>query len=104
MNKNYLLKKKKQIEDVGQCIVDCEDISWISKVEYKIYYNKVDEERYYEFLLITFNGGSISPKCCTGNSITATLRVMGQMLDGGYYDEVELYNSIYTNQDYEELI
>lgn len=79
--------------------------SAIERIDYEVYQKEIarDENIYreiVEFVIVRFFGGGKSVKVVTGNSNTANFRVIGPMLDGGYYDENFRYDSMIEN-DYE---
>lgn len=48
----------------------------------------------YCYLVVVFKGGGLSVRNCQCNSITANIREVAEMLNGGYYREVETYNKL----------
>jgi hypothetical protein len=44
--------------------------------------------------VVKFIGGGKCVRFVSGNSNTANFRVIGEMLDGGYYDEIPTYNGL----------
>lgn len=52
-----------------------------------------------EFLCVKFKGGMSVRNSC-GNSISAIVRELGKLIDGGYYDEVDYYNRLKENPRY----
>ena len=81
--------------------------TWGSSVEEIVYevYTKQFSDRLSEtreYLIVHFIGGGKSPKFVSGNSNIANFRVLGTMIDGGYYDEVREYEGLKEN-GYERL-
>jgi hypothetical protein len=73
--------------------------SAVDSIKYEVYTKEIarDENIYrhcVEFVIITFVGGGKSVKVVSGNSNTANFRVLGPMLDGGYYEENSYYDSM----------
>jgi hypothetical protein len=72
----------------------------IESIQYELFTKQINNELvtnytyYQEYLVVTFNGGGISVRSINGNSDTANFREIGKLIDGGYYDEVELYTSM----------
>lgn len=72
----------------------------VRKVEYEVYSKQINNEHvtdytyYQEYLVVTFDGGGKSVRSANGNSCTANFRELGKLIDGGYYDEMELYNTL----------
>ena len=48
----------------------------------------------YSYLVVFFKGGGLSVRNCRCNSVTASIREVAEMLNGGYYDEVATYNKL----------
>ena len=69
--------------------------SGIEKIEYRVFrYDFLKDEfsrntYYQEYLVITYDGGALGVRSCNGNSFTAIFEELAEMLDGGYYDEVQ---------------
>ncbi len=80
----------------------------IVSVNYEVYSKVINNEYvtnhtyYQEFLVVIFDGGAISVRNVNGNSCTANFRELGKLLDGGYYEEVELYKALEIN-DFERV-
>jgi hypothetical protein len=73
--------------------------SSVERIDYEVFHKIVvrDENTYHhfvEFVIVRFEGGGKSVKVVSGNSNTANFRVIGPMLDGGYYDENSYYDSM----------
>ena len=75
----------------------------IESIQYELFTKQITNEfnefvtnhtYYQEYLVVTFDGGGISVRSINGNSDTANFREIGKLIDGGYYDEVELYTSM----------
>lgn len=72
----------------------------VESVKYELYTKQITNEfvtnhtYHQEYLVVTFDGGGISVRSINGNSDTANFREIGKLIDGGYYDEVELYTSM----------
>ena len=67
----------------------------IKKIEYRVFKCNhhteefSDQVYYLEYLVITYDGGVIGVRSCNCNSFAAILEALTEMLDGGYYDEVQ---------------
>lgn len=85
--------KVKFINDLNKIIPNYK--TSIKKIEYKVFRCDNFKEEfgnqiyYQEYLVVTYDGGAISVRCCNGNSFTAIFEELTKMLDGGYYDEVQ---------------
>ena len=59
-----------------------------------------------EFLKVTYDGGASTYRCATHNSMSANFRAIGELLDGGYYKELDYVESLektgYLLQIYKE--
>lgn len=69
----------------------------VNKVEYVVLTNYSDlfkMDVYCEFIVVTFVGGAKSVRSISGNSDSANFREIGKLIDGGYYDEVNYYESL----------
>lgn len=76
--------------------------STVTEISYEVYQKEYkDRLTFCEWIIVHFIGGGKSPRRVSGNSNTANLRVVGELVDGGYYDEVADYNIMSTSKDYE---
>ena len=67
--------------------------SLIEKLKYEVYQKEIGNEmRFKEWLVLYFEGGAMLAAQVTGNSNIANLRAISTYLDGGYYEEVRMYN------------
>jgi hypothetical protein len=67
--------------------------SLIEKIKYEVYQKKIGNEmRFKEWLVMYFEGGAMLATQVTGNSNIANLRAISMYLNGGYYEEVRMYN------------
>jgi hypothetical protein len=67
--------------------------SLIEKIEYEVYQKEIGGTvRFKEWLILGFEGGAMLATQVTGNSNIANLRAISTYLDGGYYEEVRMYN------------
>ena len=67
--------------------------SLIEKIKYEVYQKEIGSElRFKEWLVLYFEGGGYLAAQVTGNSNIANLRAISTYLDGGYYEEVRMYN------------
>jgi hypothetical protein len=71
----------------------------VKKIEYEVLTKVIDESTtdYREFVIITFVGGAKSIRTITGNSNNANFKEIGNLINGGYYDEIEYHESLLTN-------
>ena len=67
----------------------------VEAITYEVYSKPFNDNVYYaEWIVVHFDGGGSSPRFVTGNSNTANFRVLGDMINGGYYAEVQDYRSL----------
>lgn len=64
----------------------------VATIEYGACAKDVAGNTYFEeWVVVHFVGGGMSPRRVTGNSNIANFRAIGQLIDGGYYDELGDY-------------
>jgi hypothetical protein len=95
--------KKCFIDGLSRVFKECLNDSTIDKITYEVYYKPNDPKVFFEWLVVHFVGGGISPRHATGNSNSCNFRQLGKLLDGGYYDEVRTYESL-QKFGFEQLI
>lgn len=91
--------KKAFIETVSKAFEKNLSKSSVTSIEYEVYHRKVtingeERDHYVEYVVVNFIGGGKCVRFVSGNSNTANFRVIGGLLEGGYYDEVPDYNSL----------
>lgn len=107
VEKMEMYREKKQfIENVNE-VFQTEPRPAGSSVEgitYSVYKKAFSEDRveYREWVVVHFCGGGKSPRLVSGNSNIANFRLIGEMLDGGYYNEVRDYDT-QIERGYERL-
>ena len=87
------LEKKKFIENLNEVFQMEPGCPTVEGVHYEVYTKDYGEGRIdtREWAIVHFLGGGKSVKRVTGNSNIANFRVIGSMLAGGEYDEVDTY-------------
>lgn len=93
MEKEHLeeLKGKKRfLKALGEVLKTSKRMS-IADIDLEVY---LIDGYVMEYVVITFDGGAISVANASGNSDSANLRQVAKMVNGGYYDEVEMYLEI----------
>lgn len=62
----------------------------VESISYEVYQKELENLGTYfcEWIVVHFVGGAISVRSVNGNSNHANFRAIGQLIDGGYYDEV----------------
>lgn len=93
--------KKLFTEHISKVFEDATLYSNVKKVEYEVYSKFVDEVTTYytEFIIVTYESGAFAVRNVSGNSNNAIFKSVGQLIDGGYYDEINFYNSIITSNE-----
>lgn len=97
---NMLKEKKAFIDALNMAFQVRPRKQSVRSVAYEVFSKEINNEfvtdylYLQEYLVVTFDGGGISVCSANGNSNTANFRELGKLLDGGYYDEVELYNTM----------
>ena len=94
--------KKAFIDNVSKAFAKNLSKSSVTSLEYEVYHRKVtingeERDHYVEYVVVNFVGGGKCVRFVSGNSNTANFRVIGEMLDGGYYDEIPTYNGLKDN-------
>lgn len=91
--------KKAFIETISKAFEKNLSKSSVTSIEYEVYHRKVtingeERDHYVEYVVVNYIGGGKCVRFVSGNSNTANFRVIGSLLEGGYYDEVQDYNSL----------
>ena len=91
--------KKQFIENLNEVFQMGPHGSSVEGITYEVYTKDHGNDRveYKEYVIVHFYGGGQSPKLVSGNSNIANFRVIGTMLDGGYYSEVREYSALVEN-------
>lgn len=101
------ISKTRLVEGISEVFKN-QDTS-IEKIELKIFVDKEMLKKgtrmIQEYVVVTYKGGAIAVANNSMNSVTATYRNIGELINGGYYDQVEKYNEYIINSgNYEEVI
>lgn len=95
--KMYEEKKRfiENLNDVFQIEPKCGSIEGVTYEVYKKSFEDTFEGviEFREWVIVHFVGGGTSPRLVSGNSNTANFKVIGEMLNGGYYSEVRDYET-----------
>lgn len=98
---NDFVGKKAMVADLAEIYKNIK-YSDILDIELKKYVNK--EKGYEEeFIVLTWGNGAVSTANNAMNSLTATARNVARMLDGGVYENLELYTKIMNSDEWEEV-
>ena len=94
-----MYKRKKVFVDSISKALEASNIS-VVKVDYEVY-SKQDPnsnlDYYSEFIVVTFFGGAKSVVNASGNSDCANFRAIGELIDGGHYDQVRYWEELPNN-------
>lgn len=98
---NDFVGKKQMVKDLSSVY---KKIAWsdIDDIDLKKYTNIQGHE--VEFILLTWSNGAISTANNAMNSLSATARNVARMLDGGVYENLELYEEIMESSDWVEVL
>ena len=101
-------EKKSFIEGLSKVFEAKPKGSTVEAIAYEVYHKDivrgdVTYNHIVEFVVVHFFGGAKSAKVVSGNSNIANFRVLGTLVDGGDYGELEYYNSV-CNNGYSKLI
>jgi hypothetical protein len=67
----------------------------VSDIKYEVWQLNVEGGTFtVEWIIVHFNGGAKSPVRVTGNSNSANYRAIGTLIDGGYYEDVAVYDDM----------
>lgn len=85
--------KKLFIEGISKVFENESLMSNVGSIDYTVLTKVIDESTtdYREFVIITFTSGARSIRTISGNSNNANFREIGNLIDGGYYDELKYY-------------
>lgn len=99
-----LFGKKIFAERIGYDCQRCHCGS-IIELSYEVFEKvNTDYECIQEYLVITYRGGSKTYRSCNMNSLSAILREIGELANGGYYDELVNYKNISTSEEWVQII
>lgn len=89
----YLLKSKINfVKELNDAIIKVQGN--VKHVSYEVFLNKEHETWVDEILVVEYDGGAKSYRCCNGNSYSAIFEEISKRLDHGTYCESEYYNSL----------
>lgn len=86
-------EKKRFIENVNKVFQLKPGCPSVEGVNYEVYTKDHGEGRLEirEWIIVHYTGGGWAPKIVSGNSNIANFAVVGNLLTGGYYEEVRMY-------------
>ena len=91
--------KKLFIEGISKVFQNESLKSNVESIDYVVLTKVIDESTtdYREFVIITFTSGAKSIRTITGNSNNANFREIGNLIDGGYYEEIKYYEELFLS-------
>lgn len=101
-------EKKKFVENINDMFQVEPRCPSVDGVSYEVYSKTIDEvlfpgaTDFREWVIVHFTGGGKSVRIVSGNSNIANFKVIGCMLTGGYYSEVQTYQE-QVNRGYEKV-
>ena len=92
-------EKQRFIEALSEVFKTTKHGSTVEGITYEVYTRPFNEQvsETREYVVVHFIGGGKSPRFVSGNSNTANFRILGEMLNGGYYSEVRTYDTLVEN-------
>ena len=99
MYTNDFKGKKELVKDLAEVYKNI-SYSDILNIELKKYVN--EDGGYKEFVLLTWSNGAISTANNNANSLTATVRNVARMLDGGVYENLDFYKVVMKSEHWRE--
>lgn len=92
-----LEQKITMVKEIGETLSKIDRMS-IVKMEYDVFTIRGYRE---EYLVVTYNGGAIAARNCSGDSCYAVFEEIAKLANGGYYDEVATYREFKAMADKE---
>ena len=96
--------KQRFVEALSKVFQTTPHNSTVEGISYEAYYKsfggRLSETR--EYIIVYYTGGAKAPRTVSGYACTAIFRIIGELLNGGYYDEVREFDSLVEN-DYERI-
>ena len=88
--------KHRFVEQLSEVFQTTNHGSTVEGISYEIYHKSFSDHtsETREYVIVSFTGGAKSPRTVSGYSCTAVYRFIGELLSGGYYDEVKEYESL----------
>lgn len=102
MDDEELNEKKLFVDEVSGVLKN--HLEHLVGIEYHVFRSKSCPQAEKEFIKIVFKGGGWLARNVTCDSKSAILMEIATKVDGGYYDEVEYYNSLANSDDIIEVV
>lgn len=103
----HMYKGKKLFVDNISKVFEIKELnSNVTKVEYEVYTKyvpEVDAAYYAEFIVVTFTSDAKSVRAVSGTSNNGIFVEIGKLINGGYYEELNYYESVKSSSTKVEL-
>ena len=88
--------KSKFVEALSKVFQTTRHNSTVEGISYEIYHKSFSDHtsETREYIIVSYIGGAKSPRTVSGYSCTAIYRIIGDLLNGGYYDEVREFEAL----------
>ena len=88
--------KQKFVEALSKVFQTTKHSSTVEGISYEIYHKSFSDQtsETREYVVVSYFGGAKAPRTVSGYSCTAVYRIIGDLLNGGYYDEVREYEAL----------
>ena len=96
-----MFKEKQQfVEAISGVFQTTKHNSTVERVSYEVYHKSFSERlsETREYVIVYYIGGAFAPRTVSGYSCTAVYRIIGELLSGGYYDEVRDFESLLEDE------
>lgn len=91
------LEKQKFVEAISNVFQTTTHNSTIEGISYEVYRRsfggRLSETK--EYVVVSYAGGAKAPRTVSGYNCTAIYRIIGDLLNGGYYEEVLEFDSLW---------
>ena len=92
---NMYRDKKKFMDGLNSLFKDNPKGLTVTNMSYEVYQIDINcEPKFYEWLVMEFEGGTKMARSISGNSNLGNFRAVGDMIYGGYYDEMPNYEDL----------
>lgn len=96
--KTMMYKEKRDfIKNISKAFEARPKGSSVESIDYEVYtkyHVELDIHQFAEYLVVNFVGGAKSVARVSSNSNMSNFKVLGTLVDGGYYDEIVDYDSL----------
>jgi hypothetical protein len=92
-------EKKQFIWDVSRGFANTTKGHTVEGIRYEVLFKENELGQHFsEWLTIRYFGGAEAHCCISGNSNSANFRAIAKMVEGGYYDENEHYQILFSKE------